>query len=125
MNDIKIVFLYIRHLSFIAFLGALIVLFPGFKSYEVGNTCFLVSIIYIVITFIVFLIKSKEEEYNLLNNFVLSFLHIYICLIAYKYSFSRTYVIGDSSNYFEFNFLIISICMTILTFNKLFMSSNY
>lgn len=115
---------YIRHISFILFLIAMIYLFPSFKKIDFGNTCFFISIVYIITTFIMFFIKNKQEETNTLNNFVLTFMHLYICLIAYKYQEISNYIINNNASYFKFNFIIISICMVILIINKFLVSNN-
>ena len=101
------------------FLIATIILFPGFNKYNLGNVCLIVSLIYIVVTFIVIFIKNKNEEFSLFNNFVLCFLHLYICFVAYKYTIIGNYAISVNNEYFSFNFLMISICMGILCVNKL------
>ena len=124
MNNINRLLLYIRHISFIAFLIAIIVLYPGFKKYNLGNICLFVTFAYIIITFIMFFIKNKYEENSFFNNFVLCFLHIYICYVAYRYYLVKDYAIGGNDNYFGFNFLMISICMIILCFNKILIANN-
>lgn len=124
MKKLNKLFLYIRHISFIAFLIAIIVLYPSFKKYDLGNISFIISIIYIIITFIMFFIKNNYEETSFFNNFVLCFMHMYICYVAYKYYLIKDYAITGDGRYFKFNFLMISICMIILCFNKIFIANN-
>lgn len=121
---IKIILKYTRHITFIFFLIAMICLFPSFKKTDFGNICFYISIVYIIATFIMIFIKNEQEETKALNNFVLIFLHLYICLIAYKYQIISDYVINTNTSYFKFNFIIISICMIILIINKFLISNN-
>ena len=124
MKLIRNILLYLRHISFIAFLVAIIILFSAFGKYYLGNVCLIVSFLYIIVTFIVIFIKNKNEESSLLNNFVLCLLHLYICFVAYKYSIIGNYPINVNNEYFSFNFLIISICMTILCLNKIIIMNN-
>lgn len=116
--------LYLRHISFIAFLWAMIVLYPGFSKYDLGTLCFSFSFIYICITFIMFFVKDKNEENSLLNNFVLCFLHIYICFLAYRYSIVHNTMFSNVDMYFKVNFFIISLCMFILTINKIILANS-
>ncbi len=119
MKKLNKCFLYVRHVSFIAFLIAIIILYPAFMKYDLGNICFIISFLYIISTFIMFFIKSINEENNLFNSLVLCFLHIYICYVSYRYYLIKDYAITGDGSYFKFNFLMISICMIILCFNKI------
>lgn len=123
-NIIKTIMIYSRHISFIAFLVAIILLYPSFEKTKYGTICFYISIVYIITTFIMFFIKNKQEETNLLNNFVLIFMHLYICFIAYKYQTIANYLIDSNTSYFSFNYIIISICITVLIINKLLISNT-
>lgn len=125
MNTLRYLFLYIRHLSFIAFLIAIIVLYSGFFKFDFGMICLIISMIYILFTFIMIFVKNVNEEYSLFNNFVLSFLHLYICFIAYKYYFVADDAIVGNLIYFKVNFFIISLCMLILTINKILLTNSY
>ena len=113
------ILLYLRHISFIMFLIAMIIMLPGFYKYDTGTICLITSLVYTIITFIVMFIKNKNEESSFFNNFVLCFLHLYICLVAYKYNMIGNYATNINNEYFSFNFLMISICMGILCVNKL------
>ena len=124
MSNSKRLILYFRHISFILFLVAIIILYSGFEKFNFGKLCLIISFIYIIITFIMFFIKNKYEETNVFNNLVLCFLHFYICFVAYKYYLVWNYPVISNSNYFGFNFLMISICMSILSVNKIIISTN-
>ena len=65
-----------------------------------------------------FFTKSSGEQYSLLNNFVLCFLHIYTCFIAYKYD-----LIGDVFDA-STTFFVISLCLFTLTINKIILSNT-
>ena len=91
-------------------------------KYDLGNICFIIAFLYIISTFIMFFIKNKYEESNIFNNFVLWFMHIYICYVSYRYYLIKDYAITGDDIYFKFNFLMISICMIILCFNKIIMA---
>ena len=119
MDNLKKTMLYSRHISFIIFLIAEIILYPSFEKFEFGKICLIVSLVYIVVTFIMFFVKNKNEESSVFNNFVLCFLHIYILFVAYKYYLIKDYAIISNTSYFSFNFLMISICISILCINKL------
>ena len=119
MNNKKQLVLYLRHISFILFLLAEIVLYSSFEKFKFGKLCLIISLIYIIVTFIMFFIKNKYEESNIFNNFVLCFLHLYIYFVASKYYLVKDYPVINNSNYFSFNLLMISICMSILCINKI------
>ena len=122
MDNLKKTMLYSRHISFIIFLIAEIILYPSFEKFEFGKICLIVSLVYIVVTFIMFFVKNKNEESSVFNNFVLCFLHIYILFVAYKYYLIKDYAIISNTSYFSFNFLMISICISILCINNLFIT---
>ena len=124
MKKAEIVVLYIKYLSFIAFLVAGIVLYPAFIKYQLGKACLVMFLIYTVFTFYTFFLKNKIEAYSILNNTVICIFHFYICFVAYKYYTISDAVFTVSIEYFNLNFLIISICMLILTANKLILC-NY
>ncbi len=120
----KRLLLYFRHISFILFLIAIIILYSGFEKFNFGKLCLIISFIYIIITLIMFFTKNKYEESNVFNNLVLCLLHFYICFVAYKYYLIMDYPIINNTGYFSFNFLMISICMIILSANKFVISIN-
>ena len=119
MKKIQHIFLYIRHFSFIAFLIAITLLYPAFNKFELGHIYLTIFIFYILISFIMFFIKNEDEEKNILNNFVIIILNIYICLIAYKYNISSNYAIDNNYNYFSFNLKMVTFCLLIISINKL------
>lgn len=124
MSRIKVILFYLRHISFIAFLISMIIMYPSFHNYNLGIVCLITSFIYIIISFITIFIKSSSEENSIFNNFVLCFLHMYICFVAYKYHLVGNYATDINNEYFSFNFLMISICMFVLSINKLIITSK-
>lgn len=123
MNALKKFFYYFKYISFILFSCATIVLYPGFTSLKIGICCLVLVIVYAVVTFVMFFTKFHGEQYNLLNNFVLCFLHLYTCFIAYKYDAIGD-VFGISMAYFKLNFFVISLCLFTLTINKLLLANT-
>ena len=124
MSRFQNILLYTRHISFIAFIISIIIIYPAFNKFELGTLCSVTTFIYIVITFIMFLAKNKNEETHLLNNLVILFLHIYVYSLAYNYTLFENYAITDNLDYFKLNFLILSICISALTVNKLIISQS-
>ncbi len=124
MDKLSNTFLYLRHFSFIAFLVAMLYLYPGFHTYNFGILCLVLSMFYIIITFIMFFVKSDTEEMNFLNNFVLFFLHGYVCFLAYRFTSVYNVAFTDADIYFKINFFIISICLFILTMNKIILANS-
>ena len=85
------------------FLCAAIVIYPGLISLKMGICLLVLLIIYSIVSFIMFFIKRPGEQFNVLNNIVLCFLHIYFCFIAYKYQ-SISGTLGDiNDSYFSLN----------------------
>lgn len=123
MNSLKKILYYFKYISFIFFLCATIVLYHGFTSFKIGICCLVLVIVYAVVTFVMFFTKFHGEQYNLLNNFVLCFLHLYTCFIAYKYDAIGD-VFGISMAYFKLNFFVISLCLFTLTINKLLLANT-
>ena len=124
MNKLSNIFLYFRHVSFIAFLVAMIYLYPSFHMYSFGVLCFVLSMIYIIITFVMFFVKNSVEENNFLNNFVLFFLHGYVCFLSYRFTAVYNVAFTEVDIYFKINFFIISICLFILTTNKIILANS-
>ena len=124
MDNKRKLVLYLRHISFILFLLALIILYSSFEEFKYGQLCLIVSLIYIFVTFVMFFIKNKDEESNIFNNFVLCFLHTYICFVAYKYYLIKDFPIISNSDYFSFNLLMISVCMSVLCINKIIIAAD-
>ena len=101
-----------------------IVLYPGFISIKMGIICLVLLVIYSIITFIMFFTKSSGEQYSLLNNFVLCFLHVYTCFIAYKYDLIGDVFDVSTTSYFNLNFFVIALCLFTLTINKIILANT-
>ena len=124
MKKLNVFVLYIRHISFIIYLVAMIYLYTGFYKYSFGIICLVLSLFYIITTFVMFFIKNDNEEKSILNNLVLCFLHGYVCFLAYRYSNVYNVAFIDIDSYFKINFFIISICLFILTMNKMIIANS-
>lgn len=109
---------YLKYISFIPFLYASIIIYSGLVSEKMGICLLVLLIIYSIITFIMFLAKKKEEQYNIMNNLVLFFLHLYFCFIAYKYQTISTSLTDINSTYFTLNYFVTALCLFTLTINK-------
>ena len=123
VDVVKNITLYIKHLSFIAFLIAGIVLYPILIEYQMGKLCLIIFLVYTIITFITIFIKNEIETYNVVNNIVVCALHIYTCFIAYKYYLVSDVVFINNAEYFNLNFLMLAICILVLTVNKIILSN--
>lgn len=124
MKKVNNLLLYLRHITFIAFLWAGIILFPAFDKFDYGNLCFVFFIIYSIVTIIMFFVKPKFEQDNFLNNLVLCLLHAYFCFIAYKYSGVSDVFGVTNVFYFKLSFSISSLCMFVLTVNKFILANT-
>lgn len=124
MNAFRNFLYYFKYISFICFLYAAIVLYPGFISIKMGIICLVLLVIYSIITFIMFFTKSSGEQYSLLNNFVLCFLHVYTCFIAYKYDLIGDVFDVSTTSYFNLNFFVIALCLFTLTINKIILANT-
>ena len=124
MNAFRNFLYYFKNISFILFLYSAIVLYPGFISIKMGIICLVLLVIYSIITFIMFFTKSSGEQYSLLNNFVLCFLHIYTCFIAYKYDLIGDVFDVSTTSYFNLNFFVIALCLFTLTINKIILANT-
>ena len=124
MNAFRNFLYYFKYISFICFLYAAIVLYTGFISIKMGIICLVLLVIYSIITFIMFFTKSSGEQYSLLNNFVLCFLHIYTCFIAYKYDLIGDVFDVSTTSYFNLNFFVIALCLFTLTINKIILANT-
>lgn len=118
MNKIRTLFLYLNHFTFIGFLYAGIILYPGLLDSNSGIACLILFIIYSLVTFLMFFIKSKEEQSNALNNFVVCFLHIYFIFVAYRYT-SSVGIQLTNQMFFPINYFISGLSMFILSANKI------
>lgn len=119
MKTLSNIMLYLRHISFIEFLICMIILYSAFFKFDLGIVCLIISFIYIIMTFVLFFIKNKNEENNIFNNFVLIFLHSYVGIVAYRYLIIANSAVMSNATYFSYNFFMISLCLFILTINKI------
>lgn len=117
MGVVNKLFLYARHISFILFLYAGIILYPGFVSTPFNCAFFIVFLIYSLLSFVFFFIKSSGEQGSFLNNFVLCFLHIYFLFVAFRYD-SSVGLDFSGDFYFFVNYLVLSFVMIVLCVNK-------
>ena len=117
MGVVNKLFLYARHISFILFLYAGIVLYPDFVSSPFNCVFFVIFLGYSFLSFLFFFIKSEGEQGSSFNNFVLCFLHVYFLFVALRY---ESYVGLDFSGniYFFINYLVLSFVMLVLSVNK-------
>ncbi len=119
MKKLSNIILYLRHVSFIEFLICIVILYSAFFRFDLGIVCLVISTIYIVITFAFFFIKNSNEQNNAFNNFVLIFLHLYVGIVAYRYLIISNSALMSNTTYFSYNFFMISLCLFILTINKI------
>ena len=124
MNAFRNFLYYFKYISFIFFLYSAIVLYPGFISLKIGTICLALLVIYSIVTFIMFFIKSSSEQYSLLNNFVLCFLHVYTCFVAYKYNLIGDVFDVSITSYFNLNFFVIALSLFTLTINKIILANT-
>lgn len=117
MKIIRTILLYLKHITFIGFLYAGILLYPGLIESKIGICCLVFFIVYSIVTFLMFFVKSKGEQDNSLNNFVMSFLHLYFMFITYRYTSSIGLELVNES-FFPINYFIASLSMFILSANK-------
>lgn len=120
----KNILYYLKYFSFICFLIAAVIVYPSLMSFNMGICCLVLTVLYSIVTIVMFLSKNKGEQYNIFNNFVLCFLHFYFCFIAYKY-YSVGDVFNDQNNlYFSLNYFVASLCLFILTINKFILTEK-
>lgn len=117
MSIVQKMAFYLKNITFICFLYAAVVLYSGLIKDKIGFVCLIIVIIYSLVTFFMLLVKNKEEESNVFNNIVVSLLHFYFCFITFRYCNSVGFQLVDS-NFFTFNYFIVSLSMLVLTFNK-------
>lgn len=117
MKIINTIFLYLKHITFIGFLYAGILIYPGLLESKVGICCLILFLVYSIVSFLMFFIKSNEEQNNILNNFVMTFLHVYFMFITYKYMSSVGLELVNE-NFFPINYFIAGLSMFVLSINK-------
>ena len=117
MKIIRTIFLYLKHITFIGFLYAGILLYSGLLESKVGICCLILFLVYSIVSFLMFFIKSNEEQNNILNNFVMCFLHMYFVFITYRYMSSVGLELVNE-NFFPINYFIAGLSMFVLSINK-------
>lgn len=115
-----------KQILFLFSIASLILLVPNIISIgTIGIFLIIISIIYILANSLLFIIKAKGINNNLVFNILNNFLYLYICLVAYKYLSSissTTYVLNDL--YFQINYLIIIISMLGVLLNSVIIIKN-
>ena len=119
MKTLNNLVLYLRHISFIEFMICVVILYSAFFEFDLGIPCLIISFLYIIMNILLFFIKNNREQNNAFNNFVLIFLHFYVGIVAYRYLVISNAAIMSNSSYFTFNFFMISLCLCILSINKI------
>lgn len=111
----------ITNILFIFATVACIYLYPNMIETGLLGTIFLITyIIHGIFNIGLFLLKNKKEEKDFLQNLVSSFLYIYLILIAFRYVSSVNNLVYDINIlYFKINYIIASISMVAITFNKI------
>ena len=117
MKIINTILLYLKHITFIGFLYAGILIYPGLLESKVGICCLILFLVYSIVSFLMFFIKSNEEQNNILNNFVMTFLHVYFMFITYRYMSSVGLELVNE-NFFPINYFIAGLSMFVLSINK-------
>ena len=116
--------LYLRHISFIIFLLAIVVLYKAFFEFSFGKLCLVISFFYIFMTLFAFFIKNNYELNNPLNSVVVIILHLYVAFVSYRYFLIYDLTFTGYDNYFKINFIIMSITMFILAVNKIILMES-
>lgn len=112
--------LYIlKIILFIPFLCGLIQLIPSiFQTGIIGIIFLVLTILYILNSGLIFLIKDKKINNNLLQNIMSILLYVYISLIAYRYiTINKEFLINQNDMYFKLNYIIAGIGMLGALFN--------
>lgn len=123
MNIVRNLFYYLRNLTFICFLYASVVLYPGLTKNTFGIICLVLVIVYSLATFFMMFVKNSDETDNIFNNIVICILHFYFCFVTYRYVNSIGFELANK-NFFTLNYFIASLSMFILTFNKFILWLN-
>lgn len=111
----------IKMILFIPFLCGLIKLIPSmFHTGIIGIIFLILSILYILNSGVIFLLKDKKISSNILQNIMSILLYVYICLLAYRYITNTNDVINNVNLvYFKLNYIITSVGMLGAIFNTL------
>ena len=118
MKVFNAILFYFKYLTFIGFIYAGVLLYPGLIENKIGIVCLALLIIYIITTFFMFFVKSKNEEKNTFNNLVICLLHLYFMFLAYRYITLNGLELVEP-RFFQINYFIASLSIFILTFNKI------
>jgi len=115
----KKVFYIIKNILFLPFLVSLYILFPNIKEMGIIGIIFLsLTIIYIIMELLSFLIQEKELKYKELTNIMSSLIYVYLSLIAYRYyNVSTSLIYEIDSLYFKINYLLLSVGMIAIMIN--------
>lgn len=116
----------ISNILFILSTISVITLYPNII--EIGYLGFLFITTYLVHSIIIiyfFLIKDEKLNNNIVENIVLIMLYAYIVLISTKYNQLKNNNIYEiDSLYFKINYVVSSISLLSLTFNKFLIRAN-
>lgn len=116
----------ISNILFILSTISVITLYPNII--EIGYLGFLFITTYLLHSIIIiyfFLIKDEKLNNNIVENIVLIMLYAYIVLISTKYNQLKNNDIYEIDNlYFKINYVVSSISLLSLTFNKFLIRAN-
>lgn len=122
---LKQILYIISNLLFIAGTISCIYLYPN--MIETGYLGFLFITTYLlhaIITIYYFLIKDEKLNNNIVENIVLIMLYAYIILITTKYKQLSNDIYEIDTLYFKINYVVASISLLSLTFNKVLIRTN-
>lgn len=122
---LKQILYIISNLLFIAGTISCIYLYPN--MIETGYLGFLFITTYLlhaIITIYYFLIKDEKLNNNIVENIVLIMLYAYIILITTKYKQLSNDIYEIDTLYFKINYVVASISLLSLTFNKILIRTN-
>jgi hypothetical protein len=126
MKTVKKILSITKIIFFLISIVGLILLMPNMLKIGItGIILIIVSIIYILANGMLFLLKIKRINNNLVFNILNNFLYLYIALVAYKYISSTNtlnYVINNT--YFKINYIIIVISMIGILVNAFIIIKN-
>lgn len=122
---LKQILYIISNLLFIAGTISCIYLYPN--MIETGYLGFLFITTYLLHAIIIiyyFLIKDEKLNNNIVENIVLIMLYAYIILITTKYKQLSNDIYEIDTLYFKINYVVASISLLSLTFNKVLIRTN-
>ncbi len=118
MKAFSLITYYLKNITFIGFLISGIILYTDFIKSNFGIICFVLFMIYSLISFILFFVKNKHESEHSINNLVVIFLHCYLMIVAFRYLNGMNTVISNNS-FFDINYIMISVAILTLAINKI------